>query len=161
MVRCNQWLCKQLNTNMEIIQQWTGADHKQLQHVFVCTLVGATPWHEVIQASHALHNFIYLSQYQSHTDDTLVTLQCALDEFHALKEVFIKVDCWNHFNILKIHSLLHYIDTIKKLSSLDGLNTENLEHLHIDYAKKAYLASNRKDYTIQMARWLQRQEAVI
>lgn len=42
----------------------------------------------------------------------------------------------------------------------DGYNTESPERLHIDYAKDAYRASNKRDYTEQMARWLSRQEAV-
>ena len=44
--------------------------------------------------------------------------------------------------------------------SLDGFNTESPEQLHIDYAKKGYWASNKKDYVQQMTVWLERQEAV-
>lgn len=32
--------------------------------------------------------------------------------------------------------------------------------MHIDYAKEGYQASNKRDYTEQMALWLQRQEAI-
>ena len=39
---------------------------------------------------------------------------------------------------------------IKNLENLDGLNTKNSEWLYIDYAKKAYVTSNWKDYAIQM-----------
>jgi len=78
-----------------------------------------------------------------------------------MKEIFIRLDLHEHFNILKLHLLLHYVEMIKNLGSFDGFNTENSECLHIDYAKKAYAASSRKDYTIQMTRWLQCQEAVI
>ena len=53
------------------IKQWTGADHKQLQHVFVSALVGATPNSVVIKLGQSLLDFIYLAQYQSHTDKTL------------------------------------------------------------------------------------------
>ena len=142
------------------VKQWTGADHKQLQHVFVSSLVGTTPHQVVVKAGRALLDFIYIAQYQSHTDDTILALQQALNDFHDTKEIFIELECREHFNIPKLHLLLHYTDTIKKFGSLDGLNTENSERLHIDYAKKAYLKSNRKDHTIQMTKWLQRQEAV-
>lgn len=94
-------------------------------------------------------------------DDTLHSLQEALDNFHAKKDVFIKFDCHKHFNIPKLHLLKHYIATIKGLGSLDGLNSENSEQLHINYTKKVYIASNHKDYTIQMIRLLQHQEAFI
>ncbi|KAJ7813114.1 hypothetical protein B0H14DRAFT_2605236 [Mycena olivaceomarginata] len=65
-----------------------------------------------------------------------------------------------HFNIPKIHSLEHYEPSIRLFGSAEGFNTESPECLHIDYAKNAYWASNRKDYIVQMTLWLQRQESV-
>ncbi len=65
-----------------------------------------------------------------------------------------------HFNIPKFHAIQHYVESIRRLGSADGYNTESPERLHIDFAKKAYRASNRRDYTEQMALWLQRQEAM-
>ncbi|KAJ6611845.1 hypothetical protein B0H10DRAFT_1808681, partial [Mycena sp. CBHHK59/15] len=65
-----------------------------------------------------------------------------------------------HFNIPKFHAIQHYIDAIRALGSANGYNTESPERLHIDFAKKAYRASNHRDYVEQMALWLQRQEAV-
>jgi hypothetical protein len=62
--------------------------------------------------------------------------------------------------IPKLHKLMHYRDAIERLGSLDGFNSEAMERLHIDYAKIAYRASNRKDHVAQMTRWLERQEAV-
>lgn len=142
------------------IKQWTAGDHKQLERVFICALVGTNAEPRVRQAACSLVDFVHLAEYHSHTDDTLAALQNALDDFHRLKEVFVENGCRNHFNIPKFHSLVHYTDTIRTLGSLDGLNTETSERLHIDFAKKAYAATNRKDYTVQMTRWLQRQEAV-
>ena len=46
------------------------------------------------------------------------------------------------------------------LGSADGYNTESPERLHIDLAKEAYRASNKRDYVEQMALWLQRHEAL-
>ena len=78
-----------------------------------------------------------------------------------LKDVFINLGCREHFNIPKLHSLVHYVESIRLFGSLDGFNTENSEQLHIDYAKKAYATTNRRDYMIQMTKWLNRQEAVM
>ncbi|KAI6016622.1 hypothetical protein BKA83DRAFT_4473351 [Pisolithus microcarpus] len=119
------------------VKQWTGADHKQVERVFLAALVGAVPHPDVIKAGSNLLDFIYLAQYQSHTDFTLVALQQALDGFHATKNIFVELGCHEHFN--------HYVQTIRSLGSLDG----------------AYSASNRRDYLVQMTRWLQCQEAVI
>lgn len=151
---------RQFKKGISTVKQWTAADHKQLERVFIGALVGTNAPPPVLQASRSLLDFVHLAQYRSHTDDTLTALQEALNDFHRLKEVFVDLGCRNHFNFPKFHSLVHYTDTIRALGSLDGLNTETSERLHIDFAKKAYAATNRKDYTVQMTRWLQRQEAV-
>ncbi|KAJ3552988.1 hypothetical protein NP233_g12749 [Leucocoprinus birnbaumii] len=87
-------------------------------------------------------------------------MQHCLDEFHSLKNVFIKLKAHEHFNIPKLHALLHYIAAIIALGTPDGYNTESPERLHIDFAKVAYRASNCRDYIKQMALWLQQCEAV-
>ena len=88
-------------------------------------------------------------------------MQYALNDFHSIKDAFINLRCRDHFNIPKLHSLRHYVKSIRNFGSLDGLNTEHSKRLHINYAKKAYAASSRKDYVIQMTKWLQRQEAIM
>ncbi|KAF7372474.1 hypothetical protein MVEN_00109000 [Mycena venus] len=96
-----------------------------------------------------------------HTTETLNALDSCLAAFHEHKEVLLELNVREHFNIPKLHSLVHYVDSIKSRGSADGYNTESPERLHIDYAKKAYRASNKRDYTEQMALWLQRQEAIL
>ncbi|KIM86001.1 hypothetical protein PILCRDRAFT_25702, partial [Piloderma croceum F 1598] len=114
----------------------------------------------VFAAARGLLDFIYYAQYQSHTTDTLRRMQEALDLFHTNEDVFIDEGIQDHFNISKLHSLLHYIDSIILLGSLDRFNSEHPERLHINYAKKGYRASNKRDYVIQMTCWLQPQEAM-
>ncbi|KAJ7672356.1 hypothetical protein DFH06DRAFT_1266919 [Mycena polygramma] len=141
------------------VSQWTGAEHKEMQRVFLGVLAGAVNT-RVLTVVKALIDFIYYAQLQSHTVRTLNALQSALDTFHAHKQVFVDLEIREHFNIPKFHAIQHYIDSIRRLGSADGYNTESPERLHIDFAKKAYRASNRRDYTEQMALWLQRQEAM-
>ena len=141
------------------ITQWTGKEHKETQKVLLGVLAGVAP-PQLLAAARGLLDFIYYAQYQSHTSDTLKRMQEALDTFHANKGIFIDEGIREHFNIGKIHSMLHYIESIMALGSLDGFNSEQPERLHIDYAKRGYRASNKRDYTIQMTRWLQRQEAI-
>ncbi|KAJ6577620.1 hypothetical protein B0H19DRAFT_1207980 [Mycena capillaripes] len=141
------------------VTQWTGAEHKEMQHVFLGVLAGAiSAW--VLTVVKALIDFICYAQLQSHTVHTLNTLQASFDTFHAYKQVFVDLNIREHFNIPKFHTIQHYIDSICHLGSEDGYNTESPERLHIDFAKKAYRASNRRDYTEKMALWLQRQEAM-
>ncbi|PSR75513.1 hypothetical protein PHLCEN_2v9097, partial [Hermanssonia centrifuga] len=143
------------------VSQWTGREHKEMQKIFVGLLTGAVE-PRVIRVVSAVLDFIYYASFHSHTLCTLRSLQHALDEFHEHKEIFIELEARypEHFNIPKIHSMEHYTQMIRLLGSADGYNTESPERLHIDYAKDAYRASNKHDYTIQMVNWLCRQEAV-
>ncbi|KAI0258049.1 hypothetical protein BC834DRAFT_847697 [Gloeopeniophorella convolvens] len=56
--------------------------------------------------------------------------------------------------------MVHYAEFIVSHGSAPRYNTEYPERLHIDFAKQAYRASNKRDYLEQMTRWLRRQEAL-
>ncbi|KAG1888006.1 uncharacterized protein F5891DRAFT_1132037 [Suillus fuscotomentosus] len=142
------------------VKQWTGTEHKEMQRVFVGLLTGAVPRSvfddslktiRVLVVARSIIDFSYYAQLQTHTMDMLKALQTALGVFHANKD---------HFNIPKLHQLTHYVDSITLFGATDGFNTELPERLHIDFAKDAYCASNKRDYKEQMALWLQWQEAV-
>ena len=141
------------------VSQWTGKEVKQMQQVLICVIASLINEH-VLAAMRGLLDFIYYAQYHSHTDIILSQMQMALNTFHANKDSFIELGVHDHFNIPKIHSMLHYIQSIQYLGSTDGFNTEYPEQLHIDYAKKAYHGSSRSDYIAQMTVWLQWQDAV-
>ena len=141
------------------LSQWTGKEHKEMEKVFIGILAGIAPA-RILAAACGLLDFIYYAQYQSHTTDTLQRMQEALNLFHVNKDVFVDEGICKDFNIPKIHSLLHFVDSIVLFGSLDGFNSELPERLHIDYAKKGYRASNKRDYVVQMTCWLQRQEAL-
>jgi hypothetical protein len=141
--------------------QWTGAEHKQMQRIFIALMAGAPNVDDrVLTVVCALTDFIYYAQFQLHTSDTLDAMQSCLDTFHNHKDIFIELGLCEDFNIPKFHAIQHYINSIHALGSADGYNTELSERLHIDYAKEGYRASNKRDYVEQMALWLQRQEAI-
>ncbi|KAJ6611866.1 hypothetical protein B0H10DRAFT_2283854 [Mycena sp. CBHHK59/15] len=142
------------------VSQWTGAEHKEMEKVFL-GLIAAGAHPQMVAAVRGLMDFAYFASLQSHTSITLAGLRDSLDTFHANKQIFIDLKGRaNHFNIPKIHSLDHYELLIRLFGTADGFNTESPERLHIDYAKNAYRASNRKDYIEQMTVWLQCQESV-
>ncbi|KAH9943974.1 hypothetical protein B0H21DRAFT_864378 [Amylocystis lapponica] len=124
---------------ISMVSQWTGSEHKEMEKVFLGLVMG--------RLTHA----------------NTCALRQALDDFHTHKHIFLELGArtQGHFNIPKIHSMEHYVALIELFGSADGFNTESPERLHIDYAKDAYRASNRKDYLLQMVVWLRRQEASI
>nr|GAT50070.1 predicted protein [Mycena chlorophos] len=142
------------------VDMWTGREHKEMQRVFMAVMAGAVS-DDVLTVIRALIDFIFYAQLQLHTTGTLNAMQAALDTFHEHKDIIIKYEIGTHFNIPKLHSLQHYIDSIWRLGTADGYNTESPERLHIDFAKNAYRASNKRDYTEQMTLWLQHQEAIV
>ncbi|KAG1801815.1 uncharacterized protein BJ212DRAFT_1204204, partial [Suillus subaureus] len=77
----------------------------------------------------------YLAQYPTHDDHTLGYLQDALDASHKHKVVLIELGVRDHFNIPKIHSLTHYINSTHMFGAMDNYNTEAFERLHINFAK--------------------------
>ena len=143
------------------VSQWTGHEHKEMERVFVGLIASEAPA-RVVEAVRALLDFIYLASLHRHTSDSLRAMDKALDDFHRNKEAFIEFEARHpaHFNIPKYHMMEHYVQLIRLFGTADGFNTEWSERLHIDYAKEAYRASNKKDYTIQMTTWLRRQESV-
>ncbi|KAG2150669.1 uncharacterized protein EDB93DRAFT_1083873 [Suillus bovinus] len=141
------------------VKQWMGTEHKEMQRVFVGLLAGAVP-SQVLVVARAILDFLYYAQLRVHSTESLNGLESALAIFHANKDVLQQLDIRKHFNIPKLHQLSHYVQSILLFGATDGFNSELPERLHIDFAKEAYHASNKRDYEEQMALWLQCQEAV-
>ncbi len=129
-----------------------------MQRVFIGVLQGAVQ-PAVLRTAVAVLDFIYYSRLHIHTSATLDALESALRTFHENKAIIISVGVRENFNIPKIHQMIHYCASIRSRGSPDGYNTENSERLHIDFAKEAYRASNKRDYVKQMTTWMGRREA--
>jgi len=89
----------------------------------------------LIRSIRSLLDFLYLAQYPLHTSETLQLLHHSLKQFHESKHVFVDLGIRNDFNLPKLHSLAHYVDSIKLFGTTDNYNTEYTERLHIDLAK--------------------------
>lgn len=150
---------RQFRQGVSTIKQWTGNEYKQMERVFLGAIAGLIPV-KAAKAARAILDFIYLAQYPELDEDDLDRMERCLITFHSVKDIFITKGVRAHFNIPKLHAILHYIPLIRLHGTPDGYNTESPERLHIDVAKEAYRASNKRNYQSQMTKWLQRQEAV-
>ena len=143
---------------ISLVAQWSGTEYKNMEKVFLGVLAGqAEPG--LIRAVRGCLDFIYYAHFESHTWDSLVKLDDAWVLFHENKHYFVDAEVRKHFNIPKLHSMQHYVAAIISRGSADGFSTESPERLHIDFAKNAYRATNKKNYIKQMTKWLTRQEA--
>lgn len=146
------------------LSQSTGKEMKELEKIFTVVIKGApkvSP--EARKAAVALLHFIYLAQLPCQSDRSIKALQTALQQFHKYKHVFVdsagKI-CKGFHGIPKFHSLEHYARLILSKGSPDGFSTEAPERLHIEFAKKAFRATNKHEFIVQMIRWLQRQSSL-
>jgi hypothetical protein len=143
----------------------TGQEHKRMCGVLLGLILdlpapdGRDP-SRIVRTVRALMDFLFIAQYQCQTRDTIRQLEHCLSVFHDNKDVFLELGVRDHFNLPKLHSLSHYASSIRLFGSTDNYNTEQSERLHIDFAKLAYRASNRKDAYFQMTKWLERREKV-
>ena len=66
----------------------------------------------IIAAVWAILDFLFVAQLPSHSTSMLTRLDDALARFHDNKDVFVDLGICNHFNLPKIHSMLHYSPSI-------------------------------------------------
>jgi len=144
----------------------SGHEHKKMCSILLGLVVdlpipGGWDSTRLVRAVRALLDFLYLAQYQCHTSETIDHLRDALSAFHEHKAIFTELGVRETFNLPKLHSLTHYVSSILLFGTTDNYNTEQTERLHIDFAKEAYRATNRKDIYSQMTTWLQRCEKIL
>ncbi|KAG8732610.1 hypothetical protein FRC11_012268 [Ceratobasidium sp. 423] len=142
--------------------RWTGHQSKQLLAQFMPTVVcGLTA--EKSQLVRSLIDFMYRAHATSLTESDLADMDDDLRIFHQQKELLVGpiYESDDHFNkIAKLHMLRHWTHSIRELGTPDGYNTEGPEHLHIEYAKVPWRASNKVRPLPQMVKFIQRQEAI-
>jgi len=71
-------------------------------------------------------DFLHLAQYPTHNDTTLQYLDVALEKFHENCDILVEIGVRVNFNIPKLHSLTHYIDSSNYLVLTDNYNTDTL-----------------------------------
>ncbi|KAI0688790.1 hypothetical protein BC835DRAFT_1283994 [Cytidiella melzeri] len=144
----------------------SGAEHRQIAAILLglvtdIRLPNNLNGQRLIAAVRSLLDFLFLAQYPIHTATTLTALRMALESFHDNKDIFVDLGIRDGFNLPKLHSLMHYEDAVKLFGTTDNYSTETTERLHIDLAKDAYRATNRKDEYSQMTLWLERREKIL
>ncbi|KAI0331458.1 hypothetical protein GY45DRAFT_1248627 [Cubamyces sp. BRFM 1775] len=148
------------------LQRVTGHEHADICRILLSLVVGlplpggVSPV-QLVRALRSLLDFLYLAQSPSHTSATLHLLRDALERFHDNKDIFRRLGIRAHFKIPKLHSLGHYVPSIKLFGTTDNYDTQYTERLHIDFAKDAYRATNKKDEFPQMTTWLERREKIL
>jgi hypothetical protein len=149
------------------LSQISGKEHRQICAILLGLVAdlplesGQLPPEQLIVATRAALDFLYLAQLPIHSTTTLKALTDSLVLFHENKQVFVDLGIRNDFNFPKLHALSHYHNSITMFGTTDNYNTEYTERLHIDLAKDAYRATNHRDEFLQMTKWLERREKML
>jgi len=148
------------------LSRLTGKEHADMCRILLGLIIDMDLPDDVspiplIRSTRALLDFLYLAQYPVHTSETLQLLRQSLHDFHANKHIFVELGIRKDFNLPKLHSLVHYAESIELFGTTDNYNTEYTERLHIDLAKDAYRATNHRDEYAQMTIWLERKEKIL
>jgi hypothetical protein len=148
------------------LSRLTGREHADICRIILGLIVDmplpdGLSSEQLVRAVRALLEFIYLAQYPVHCTTSLGRLDTALEQFHANKDIFIDLGAREHFSFPKLHVIQHYRLFIEDLGTTDNFNTEYTGRLHIDLAKNAYNATNKKDEFPQMTLWIERKEKMM
>ena len=156
---------RHFSTGISKLSRVTGKEHQDICRILLGLIIGLSPQDGVSPAriersTRALLDFLYFASYPTHTSHTLTLLDDALTRFHANKSVFVDLGIREHFKLPKLHFLDHYRRSIELFGTTDNYDTQHSERLHIDFAKEAYRATNRKDELSQMTIWMERKEKI-
>ena len=143
----------------------TGKEHGQVARAILgviadISLPGGHDAARLIRATRALLDFMYLAKLTLISARHLTLMKEALNRFHQNKRIFIDLGIRKDFKIPKLHSCLHYVDSIRRFGTTDNYDMQYTERLHIELAKDAFRASNMRDELPQMTRWLERREQI-
>lgn len=150
---------RHFKNGISALSQISGSERKNMGKILLGCICDDLP-EEATTACRAILDFIYLAQYTTHDEDTLGYMEEALELWRKNKAVFVDLGIRLHINIPKFHALRHYVDHIRLFGTTGNYNTEMFERLHIEFAKKGWRASNRRDEFPQMTKWVTRQESV-
>ncbi|KAI6096588.1 hypothetical protein F5141DRAFT_1220658 [Pisolithus sp. B1] len=130
-------------------KQWTGNDSKALMKVYLPAIEGHVPV-EIVRTFRALLEFTYLVRRNVITEETLVTIEDAINRFHKHREIFRESGTVQTFSLPRQHAMKHYPDLIRLFGAPNGLCTSITESKHIDAVKDPYRRTNRNKPLGQM-----------
>ncbi len=143
------------------LSQWTCCDNRDLeQHILPVILGAPGTVPQVIKAVCSLLDFTYIAQLLMHNELMLLKLKESLNNFHAVKHIFITNGSRQgvngtigDLNIPKLHMFHHWPVNIMTSGTCDNFCMEIGEALHRIGPKAAYKSINKKEYDVQMIQY--------
>ncbi|KAI6001511.1 hypothetical protein EDC04DRAFT_2908687 [Pisolithus marmoratus] len=128
------------------LKQDTGCDHCAVQHYIVGIIAGSVLWC-FLTAICSLMDFQYLAQAPMFTDDSLMEVANALQDFHDHKDTIMGAGAWTDcWQIPKLELLQSVVPSICLSGAVMQWSTDPTEHAHVQEIKVLARAGNNQDY---------------
>jgi hypothetical protein len=140
------------------ITQWTGEERQSILLQFIPAIAPLLLENHADQLSCArsIVDFIFVSTYKVHDDETIRYLSHFLSIIDLKKEAFRCIrqgdkESRGHFNFPKFHIISHYPEFIRRFGAACGVDTQHSEAGHRYHLKDFYTRTNKhKDYMNQI-----------
>ena len=86
--------------------------------------------------------FCYVMRRSQIDEDTLATIDAAIDQFHEERNIFIEVGIREDFSLPRQHSLVHYRLLIQLFGAPNGICSSITESKHIKAVKEPWRRSS-------------------
>jgi hypothetical protein len=104
----------------------------------------------MVKAMRALLEFCYIARRNVIDTQSLEQMKDALSRFHFHRDIFQRCGIVSGFSIPRIHSLQHYLNSIRAFGAPNGLCSSITESKHIKAVKKPWRRSSRFNALGQM-----------
>jgi hypothetical protein len=140
--------------NFSNVKQWTSNEQKTIvrQIISMITSLLIKKWSYVLKFSRVLIDFVLITQYRFHDENTLLYLDHVLSRINSFKNEFKHLRSSDkntkndHFNFFKFHVMSHYSEFIRKYETADKYDTSHDEIKHKYMLKKYYERINKRDF---------------
>jgi len=96
-------------------------------------------------------NFVMMTQYRLHDDESLHYMNNAIYRINVLKEVFKQFRHNKNFNYFKFHVIAHYMNLIQRYEDADDFDTFYMKTAHKFLMKDYYdLINKQKNFQTQI-----------
>ncbi|KAJ7736006.1 hypothetical protein B0H14DRAFT_2994134 [Mycena olivaceomarginata] len=115
---------------------------EHLSQVYLPAIKGLVP-PRVVEALSSFLDFCYLVRRPDFDESTLDSVDAAVLEYHARREVFRDLRVRDHFSLPRQHSMKHYRINIEDFGAPGGVCSSITESRHITAVKKPWRRSSR------------------
>ncbi len=135
------------------MKQWINVEQKTIVHqlIAIVTSLLIRKASDALYCAWTLMNFVMMTQYWLHDDESLRYMNNVIYRINVLKEVFEQFWHDENFNYLKFHVISHYMNFIWKYEDADDFDTFYMKIAHKFLIKDYYdLTNKQKNFQMQI-----------